>query len=408
MQGEALPIPSDVLSHTPAKGLSHRSFLLLIATALASLVALAAAAQDDGQHYRVIQQAELGVGDRHVHSWVDRAPDGRTLALSATGTSPLLILDATDLSVLHRIDVGDWEVGSRVTHSTTGKYLLLEAIEYLAYSSKGASERRFAVVDVAAGKLVVPSVKAYAAEISVDERTLYLAGKAGVQLMDITTGTLRSATGLARVATALALSPDGKSIALAYDPTEEDLALIPSIRNDKKVIKAALKIGQVVHVHDLATGAFVFTVEELFDRVFRLRYSADGQDLLIHAKPASHKSANPDVTLSYVDVADPATGRMQRASFPSHALYEPTFCANAGNTLFAIGSQRGRYLEVHLHDRTTGSMAGRFIIDERLFSKLKEQGEKWSDQRVGFALLPDGKRMLMTSGSRLIEWTYAP
>lgn len=365
-------------------------------------------AQDDGQVYRVIDQAALGVGEDHVHSWVDRSPDGHTLAISATAASPLLIVDAHDLRVLHRFDVGDWKVGTRVTHSTTGKYLLLEAIEYLRYSPRGKQERRFAVVDAATGAFVVQNVQAYAAALAADERSLYYAGTGGVHRVDLATGASTKVPGLDRVATALALSPDGKQIALAYDPTEADLARIPSVRNDKKVIKAALKIGQVVHVHDLATGAFLINVQELFDRAFRLRYSPDGQELWIHAKPATHKSANPDVTLSYVDVADPHTGAMRRASFPSHALYEPTFCADATNTRFAIGSQKGWRLEVHLYDRTTGAMAGRFILDERLFAKLGQQGEKWSDQRVGFALLPDGQRMLMTLGSRLIEWTYAP
>lgn len=403
-----MPKPSDVSTHTLQKGLERLSFPALIATAVAGLLAIAAFGQDDGQQYRVIDQATLGVTDQHVHSWIDRAPDGKTLAISATAASPLLIIDANDLSILRRIDVGDWKVGTRVTHSSSGKYLLLEAIEYLPYSPRGKNERRFAVVDAEAGSLIIPSVQAYGAAFSADERELYFAGKDGVHVMDIAMKAQHTVPGLDREATALALSPDGRHIALAYDPTEEDLARIPSIRNDKKVIKAALKIGQVVHVHDRSSGAFLFTVQELFDRAFRLRYSADGKELWIHAKPAAHKSANPDVTLSYVDVADPGTGAMQRASFPSHALYEPTFCANGENTLFAIGSQKGWRLEVHLYDRTTGSMAGRFILDERLFSKLKQQGEKWSDQRVGFTLLPDGKRMVMTMGSRLIEWTYAP
>lgn len=401
-----MPKPSDVSTHTHQRGLERHSFPVLIATAVAGLIGLAAFAQDDGQQYRVIDQATLGVDDRHVHSWVDRSPDGRTLAISATAASPLLILDAEDLSVLRRIDVGDWKVGTRVTHSNSGKYLLLEAIEYLPYTPRGKNERRFAVVDPTSGSLVVNEVQAYAAAISMDDKELYLADKNGVRALDLATGVVRQVPGLTREATALALSPDGKRIALALDPTAEDLALIPSIRNDKKVIKTALKIGQVVHLHDLATGSFVLSVQELFDRAFRLRYTGD--ELWIHAKPASHKSANPDVTLSYVDVADPTTGAMQRASFPSHALYEPTFCANSTNTRFAIGSQKGWRLEVHLYDRTTSSMAGRFVLDERLFSKLKEQGEKWSDQRVGFALLPDEKRMIMTMGSRLIEWTYAP
>jgi len=398
-----------VSTHAPDQGLNRLSFPALIVTAVAGLLTLATCGQDDGQHYRMLSAESLGLPLDHVHSWVDRSPDGRTLAVCATKSSPLLVLDANDLSVQRRIDIGDWKVGARAYHSVRGNYVLLEEIEYLAYSSNGKDNaRRFAVLELASGKLVVNEVQAYAAAISADERTLYSIDGDGVRTTDLATGKQQQVKGLERNGSALALSPDGNRIAIAYFPNEEELALIPSVRNDKKAIKAALKVGQIVLIHDLNTGKLLLPVNELFDKVFRLAYGSDGKELWIHAKPRAHKSANPDVTLSYLDVADATTGEMGRSSYPSHALYEPSFCGDAANRLIAIGSQKGRYLEVHIYEHGAMSMVGRFVIDERLFKNKQNGAEKWSDARVGFALLPDGKRMLMTFGSRLIEWTYAP
>jgi hypothetical protein len=390
------------------KGLERLPFPALIATAVAGLLALATCAQSDGQVYRILDTEAMGIPKGHVHSWVDRSPDGRTLAVAATGSWPLLVLDATDLKVLRTIDVGDWKVGARIDHSAKGTYALLEEIDYLAYSPNKEHARRVAVLELSSGLLVLRAEQAFAAAITADERTLYSIDADGLWTTDLASGERRAVQGFERSGRALALSPDGRHIAIAYDPTEAELELIPTVRDDRKAIKAALKLGQVVLVHDLNSGERLFPVAELFDKVFRLAYSGDGRELWIHAKPGTQKGANPDITLSYLDVADANTGKMGRSSFPSHALYEPTYCGDPANERIAIGSQKGRYLEVHLYDRGTPAMAGRFVIDERLFKNDQEGAEKWSDARVGFALLPDGKRLLMTFGSRLIEWTYAP
>lgn len=380
---------------------------LLLAT-WAVLVVPFVRAQGIDQVYRKIDAATLGVTADHLHSWAEASPDGRTIAISATGNFPLLLLDATDLTIQRRIDVGDWNAGSRVTWSVSGGLLLLEEIEYLGHNSDKPQLHRFAVVTVETGALVVRDLRAFAAALAPDERSLYSMSEDGVSLTDIGSGLTNRLPSMGRSANAMAITHDGSRIAVAYQPTEDDLAHVPSVRNDKKVIKAALKAGQVVQIHDLHTGQPTATVAELFDKVFRLEYSPNGKELWIHAKPGSHKSANPDRSLSYVDVADPNTGIMGRASFPSHAIYEPTFCADPHNSSFAIGSQKGWHLEVHVYDRQRSAMIGRFVFDDRLFLTPKEHGEKWSDARTSFAFLPGGQHLLMTFGGHLIDWTYNP
>ncbi|MBP8824234.1 MAG: hypothetical protein KBH07_11370, partial [Flavobacteriales bacterium] len=110
----------------------------------------------------------------------------------------------------------------------------------------------------------------------------------------------------------------------------------------------------------------------------------------------------------YVSVADAVSGAMRRTAFPSLALYEPDFRISPDGTLFAIGSQGGRFMEVHLHDRASGAMKDRFVLSYRLFEKMASKAEFPSDGRLSFVFLPDGRRMLLTFGNRLIEWTYKP
>ncbi|MEZ4759963.1 MAG: hypothetical protein R2810_09255 [Flavobacteriales bacterium] len=50
-----------------------------------------------------------------------------------------------------------------------------------------------------------------------------------------------------------------------------------------------MKQGRIVVVYDLATLKPLFTLPELFDKVFRLEYSPDGRDLWVHAKPHTRK-----------------------------------------------------------------------------------------------------------------------
>ena len=371
--------------------------------------------QGTDQVYRLIDPATVGIAADHIHSWAELSPDGRTIAISGTGSYPLLLVDAQSLTLQRSIDVGDWKAGSRASFNVEGKLLLLEEIEYLGHSSDDPQPHRFAVVDLHSGVMLVKDQRAYACALSADGRSLYSVNDDGVLATDLLTGTQESMPGMGRKGTAMAVSPQGDRIAVAHRPTVEELTSIPSVRNDKKVIKAAQKAGQVVVSYDLVTGRPVATVAELFDKIFRVEYSPGGKELWIHARPGTHKSANPDRSLSYVDVADPTTGVMGRASFPSHAIYEPTFCADPKNLLFAMGSQKGWKLEVHVYDRGSSSMLGRFVIDERLFLHQKENEEKWSDARTSFVILAGGGdgshpggRLLMTFGSKLIEWTYAP
>jgi hypothetical protein len=53
-------------------------------------------------------------------------------------------------------------------------------------------------------------------------------------------------------------------------------------------------------------------------------------------------------------------------------------------------------------------MVHRFVVSWRLWENLDKGEFASGDGRLSFTFLPDDKRLLLTSGNRLIEWTYAP
>lgn len=396
-----------VSSQTSTKGHSHLSLPALIATALAGLLALAAFTQDDGQVYRILKIGGQETMSGYLTCWVDVAPDGKTIGLSSTQGFPYRSFAMDDELNVQEMDIGNWYAGARARFSHTGKYLLLQQLFYLDYAPNKDRPIKYEVVDRTTKKAVARFEDLYAAAITPDEATVVTLGKDGLHLYDLASGQ-RSNTRLDRTGNAVAVSADGLRIAVAHRPAKDELEALSGLRNQKDAIKAALKMGQVVTIYDRHTLKPLAMLDELFDKVFRLEYSPDGKDLWIHAKPHTRKGGNPNPNQCYVSVADAVTNTMKRTSFPSLAQYEPDFRISPDGGLFAIGSQNGRFMEVHLYDRATGGMKNRFVLSYRIFEKMFTKAEFPSDGRLSFVFLPDGKRMLLTFGNRLVEWTYTP
>lgn len=403
-----LPSPSVIVTIAAGSiSLYRHPSTAIFLTALAGLLTLASSAQDDGQEYRILKVGGSESIAGYLTSWIDVSPDGSTVGLSATQGFPYRFFPVADETRVRTIDVGNWYAGARARFSSTGKYILLQQLFYLDYAPNKDRPIKYEVVDVTTGKAVFSMDDLYAAALTPDETTVVTLGKDGLHLVDLASGK-RSPAGLERTGNAVAVSTDGQRVAVAHKPTKAELEALTGLRNDKDAVKNALKVGQLVTVYDLATLKPLHTLDELFDKVFRLEYSPDGQDLWVHAKPHTRKSGNPNPNQCYVSVADARTGAMRRTAFPSLAQYEPDFRTSPDGKLFAIGSQGNKFMEVHLYERATGRMVDRFVLSYRLFEKMATKAEFPSDGRVSFVFLPDGRRMLMTFGNRLIEWTYAP
>ncbi|MEZ4740090.1 MAG: hypothetical protein R2818_12220 [Flavobacteriales bacterium] len=385
-----------------------RSAPALIATAVACLLTLAVVAQNDGQEFRTIRVGGQRTASGYLISWVDVSPDGNSISVAATQGFPFRFYPMDKPEETTEIDVGNWYAGSRARYSTTGNYMLLQQLFYLDFAPNKDKPIKYEVIDVAAGTVVRSFEDLYAASLTADESTVLTLDKDGVHFVDLHSGQRNDAKHLERTGNAIAASRDGTRFAVAHRPTKEEVEQLPAVRNDKDAIKNGVKNGQIVVVYDMATLKPLFTLPELFDKVFRLEYSSDGKDLWVHAKPHTRKGGNPNASQSYVEVSDALTGEMRRTSFPSLSTFEPDFRISSDGNMFAIGSTSGKFQEVHVYDRNTGSMVNRFVVNWRLWENLDKGEFTAGDGRLSFVFLPDNKRMLLTSGNRLIEWTYAP
>ncbi|MCW5898432.1 MAG: WD40 repeat domain-containing protein [Flavobacteriales bacterium] len=371
-------------------------------------MALAATAQDDGQVFRVIDMRDEANRTDHINAWLDLAPDGRTLAVAPVQSFPFRLWDTQEERITRTLDVGNWYAGSRAEFTSTGRYLLLQQLFYLDFSVNKDRPVKHELVEVASGKVVLSFDELHAAAVTPDETAMIVMMRDGAYRVDIASGR-RDKLPLERTGYALALSNDGKRLAVSHKPTKAELEAMPSVRNDKDAIKRGLKDGRIVVVYDLGTLKPMYTLGELFDKVFRLEYSPDGKDLWIHAKPNSYRTSSKNINQSYLSVADAVSGEMRRTSFPSLSPYEPDFRASPDGKLLAIASQGNKFMEVHLYDRATGRMVDRFVVSFRLFEKSASTNTVTStDARMSFCFLPDSRRMLIVAGNRLIEWTYKP
>lgn len=396
-------------THALLKGLERLPYPALIAAALACLLTLGALGQTEGQVYRVINIRDEDNATRHIQSWLDLAPDGRTLAVAPTQSFPFRLYDLQESRITRTMDVGNWYAGARSSFSRTGRLLTLQQLFYLDMAPNKVRPVKFQVVEVADGRTVFAADDLYAAALAPDERSLYTLGPKGLHVVDLSTGRHDPQRHLERLGHAVAVSTDGSRLAVAHRPTREELAAMPSVRNDKDALKALEKYGHIVVVYDAATLAPLHTLNEPFDKIFRLVYSPDGRDLWIHAKPHTRKGSAVDPRQSYVSTADARSGEMRRTAFPSLSTYEPDFRISPDGALFGIVSQGRKFLEIHLYERETGRMVDRFELSYRFrdATPLKD-GEFGADGRLSFTFLPDGRNIWMTFGTRLIEWTYTP
>lgn len=366
-------------------------------------------AQSDGQRYQTLAIRDEGHPTRHILSGLALSPDRHTLAIAPTQSHPFRLYDLNEQRIITDLDAGNWYAGARTSFSAQGTYLLLEQIFYLDLAPNKVRPVKFEIREATTGKLVHRLEDTFNAVLAPDERTLYAIGPEGLRVVDLHDGGVHRIQQLERLGHAVAVNTDGTRLAVSHKPSKAELAAMPSVRNDKDALKNLMKQGELVVIYDAATLKPLHVLDEPFEKIFRLEYSPDGRDLWVLSKPHTRKGSSINVNQRHVSVADATTGAMRRTAFPSLYPYDPDFGISPDGTLFGIASKGNKFMEIHLYDRTTGRMVDRFELTYRFgdATPLKD-GEFGSDGRLSFVFLPDGKRILMTFGTRLVEWTYKP
>ncbi|MCF6342236.1 MAG: hypothetical protein L3J31_05460, partial [Bacteroidales bacterium] len=285
--------------------------------------------------------------------------------------------------------------------------ILLNQLYYIDFALNKDREVNFEIVDVSSGKRVKRFEALHAVAITPDEKyALALTGEE-VSFWNLSTGKKEKSFKVEQATNGVAVSPDGKLIAVSHHLYEKDAKQMPALKRDKKTMKSALKYRQQISVFDASTFEKLYTVGELYEIVYKLAFSRDGKILMCQHIPHIKMQSNPSVRQIFVNMVDMETRQPKRRGFVSTASYEPDFKVSHDGKLFGIISRSNRYLELHIYDFETGKMRYRFQQSYRLFEK-NEGGMLTVDSRVSFVFLPGDESVLMTMGNHLIKWNFEP
>ena len=355
-----------------------------------------------------IEYERIKIGDaRHMISGLALSPDMETLAISPTQSFPFYLFNWKNEQVIKEFNVGNWYAGSAINYSAKGSYILLNKLKYFDFSQNKDREVDFEVVNVKTGKRVKRFEAVHSAAITPDEKyVLALSGEA-VNFWNLSTGKKDKSFKVEQASNGIAISPDGKLVAISHKLYEKDAKQIPTLKRDKKTLKNALKYKQQISVFDASTFKKLYTVNELYDIVYKLSFSENGDFLICLHIPHTKAQSSPSGRQTYVNVIDMNTREPIRRGFVSVANYEPDFKLSHDEKLFGIVSKSNQFLELHIYDFETKKMLYRFQQSYRLFEK-NEGGMLVADSRLSFVFLPDNESVLMTMGNHLIKWNFEP
>ena len=342
---------------------------------------------------------------KHIVSGLTLSPDFETLAISSIQSFPFYLFDWKNQQVLEAFNVGNWYAGSSINYSAKGTYILLNQLYYIDFAPNKDREVNFEIVDVKSGKHVKRFDDYHAVRITPDEKYAIALTGDEIGFWDLSTQKKGKSFTVPEASNGIAISPDGKIIAVSHHLYEKEAKQIPQLKRDKKSMKDALKYKQQISIFDASTFEKLYTVNELYDIIYKLTFSKDGGLLMCLNIPHTKMQNNPSGRQMYVNVIDMLTHQPKRRGFTSTANYEPDFKLSHDGKLFGIISRSNQFLELHIYDFETGKMAYRFQQGYRLFEK-NEGDMIIGDSRSSFVFLPDNRSVLMTMGNHLIKWNF--
>ncbi len=347
----------------------------------------------------------IRIGDaKHIISGLSLSPDKSVLAISSIQGFPFYLFDWKNREVIKEFDVGNWYAGSSIEYSKNGTYILMNQLFYADFALNKDKEVKFDIINAVSGERIKRFGEYHSVAISSDEQFAVGLSGESASFWNLSANTMETAFKVDEATNAIAMSPDGKLIAVSHKLSEKSAKEMPQLQREKKVLKSALKYKQQVSIYDASTFRKLYTVNELYDIIYKLRFSGDGNDLLCLNIP-HQKQQNTAARQSYLNVIDMETGNPKRRGFTSQAYYEPDFKLSHDGKWLGLVSNNNRFLELHIYDFETGELTYRFQQSYRLFEK--NDGEMIAvDSRIFFVFLPDNESILMTMGNHLIQWNF--
>ena len=333
--------------------------------------------------------------------------DGRMLALSMSKGGGVLLVDTATWTVARALPTPGFHDGARLAASTDGRFLhLAEQYRYANLGRKDLKGRQV-VLDLGTGAEVIAEDAAVDGVMDASGRYLITLRGEEVTVQAIGSAGTRRTFNVPGATNALAVTPDGRYLAVSHRPTEESLLTVPSVRNDRKAIKSALKFRQMVSIHATEDGRLITTVAEIYDIIRAMAFSPAGDRLLVYSttdlKLAPDIGARP-FDFNYVDQAGHVDQVAVQGWVPLRAscmsrMSEPSLAVSPDGALLALSSTEGRNKrKLQLYETATGDT--RLMIDlEQKHASDKGEGEQ-HDGRLAYCWTSDG-RLLIGQGDHI-------
>ena len=335
-----------------------------------------------------------------LYSGLTLSPDGNTMAISTKKSTSLKLVDWKTRQVIIEYPVRQWAVGSKINFSPRGKYILVQGLKSMEFSQNIKRKIDFEIVEAAKGKSIKSFENVQEVVISSDEKYAISLDDDKVTLWGLPACNEIKSISIPSVSNAIALSPDGKMLAVSEIVNSE--VLKSRFKKDKKGLKAAVKYKQRVALYDLQSDSEIKAINELYDVIYKLSFSPDGALLLVFQTP-DIRIQTPNNKQTFINMIDVSKMEPLRKGFTSMSLYQPEFKISDNQKLFAINSRGNRFEEIHLYDSESGQLQKRFELGSRLFEKV--DGEKLtSDSRPSFTFLPGDRSILIAIGNQLVIW----
>ncbi len=382
---------------TPAQRHDVLSWERMCCVALLCILAAFALAQDAAQSHQDRTEKIAVGGNSTMITCLELMPDGHTLVVATRRDEPMHLVDTRDWSVVRTLPVNGFPAGPNVEASARGSYLLLHERSYLDPRANQERRTRHQLVRATDGGDVITVSGAYDVALSPDEQRLYCLDEDHVSVLSVPGGAEVQRIAVSQAGTSLAVSPDGATLVVSHRPTAQQLATVPSVRNDKKALKSSLKFREMLSAYRTADGSLVGSVPEIYDRIHKVAFHPNGQVLLVYATSDPRMTGAVGAAMrGVVNLVEMPARTPLRTGFLSlmtDAHLEPNTAADR----IALASTEGfNKRKLYVYDMATGDFTLDLDLDQR-WGRDRELEEK-HDGHVPYHFLADGRTLVFGSG----------
>ena len=339
-------------------------------------------------------------------------PDG-TIAAGVSRSGGVILIDTTTWSVKREITMEGYLAGARLSASRDGHWLQLKELWQFTSDANKDVQGLQQVMDATTGRIVVDGGRSMDSALSADGTVFATLDGGTITLRTVPGGKVLQSFSVDRATNAIAISPDGGAVAVSHKPTEEQLATVPSVRNDKKGLKSALKYRQMVSFFRAEDGTLIGTVPEIYDIVRALAWTDNGQRLLVYSSadlrlqpPTGNVVQQMNMNMvdrpGRVEQIDAINRQPLRGGFSS-SMNEPFLAVSPDGNTLALSSTDG-HNKRKLGLYATDSGDARVLIDMEQKHRYDVGETEEHDGRVAYAWFPDG-RLLIALGDNLGIYT---